>query len=57
MRTTISNNTPEGNIPKNNDYNSSFITNNIKYIDIGLRKCYFVIIKNVFVNRYFMQHF
>jgi hypothetical protein len=44
-------------MPKNNDDNSAFITNKIKYIDTDLRKCYFVIIKNVFANRYFMQHF
>ncbi len=44
-------------MPKINDNNLAFITNNIKCIDIGLRKCYFVIIKNVFVNRYFVQHF
>lgn len=44
-------------MPKNNDRNSTFTTNYIKYIDAGLRKWYFVIIKNVFVNRSFMQHF
>lgn len=44
-------------MPKNNDNNSTFKTNYIKYIDTGLRKWYFVIIKNVFVNRSFMQHF
>jgi len=49
--------TPEDNMPKNNDNNSMFTTKYIKYIDTGLRKWYFVIIKNVFVNRYFMQHF
>jgi len=42
---------------KNNDINSTFTTNYIKCIDTGLRKWYFVIIKNVFVNRTFMQHF
>ncbi len=57
MRTIFSNKRPEGNVHKNKDDNSAFITNNIKYIDTGLRKCYFVIIKNVFVSRYFMQHF
>ncbi len=44
-------------MPKNNDRYSTFTTNYIKYIDTGLRKWYFVIIKNVFVNRSFMQHF
>ncbi len=44
-------------MPKNNDRNSTFTTNYIKYIDTGLRKWYFVINKNVFVNRSFMQHF
>lgn len=44
-------------MPETNDDNWAFITNNIKYIDTGLRKCYFVNIKNVFVNRYFVQHF
>ncbi len=44
-------------MPKNNDNISMFTTNHIKYIDTGLRKWYFVISKNVFVNRHFMQHF
>lgn len=42
---------------KNKSVNTTFIIKDRKKIDIGLEKCYFYIIKNVFENVAIVQHF